>query len=156
MRSPGWLVGLAVLMVVFAGPSAAMANGKSLLCSKFPNFPFCSGDSPKSCCTDLESRVTALEDSLTEIQIVILQIEVDITALEDALACQSVQSCNDVCVDTDVDEANCGACGVTCGTGETCCGGGCIDTDTDLNNCGGCGITCVGDEICDAGLCIEF
>jgi hypothetical protein len=60
-----------------------------------------------------------------------------------------------VCVDTKVDSANCGGCGITCAAGTRCeqgqcsatcaglvCGGSCVESRFDPNNCGGCGVVC--------------
>jgi Stigma-specific protein, Stig1 len=77
--------------------------------------------------------------------------------------------CNDVCVDTQTDPANCGFCGNVCGAGEVCfagvcarehrcaplvnCNDVCVDLATDAANCGACGNVCAADEICFGGLC---
>jgi len=77
--------------------------------------------------------------------------------------------CSGVCVDPSTDEANCGACGAPCATGETCsagvcspddpcpgpaeqCGTACVDLQTDPNNCGSCGNVCSSGS-CAAGVC---
>ena len=85
--------------------------------------------------------------------------------------------CDDACVDLDADVANCGACGVRCGDGEscdggecrcgstrgsagpacgpteTCCTDACADLGFDEASCGGCGIGCGPGEFCNAGAC---
>ncbi|HEY1554565.1 MAG TPA: hypothetical protein VGF94_06990 [Kofleriaceae bacterium] len=75
--------------------------------------------------------------------------------------------CGDVCVDTNSDVENCGACGTTCeadqacsqgtcscaGTGGMLCSGTCVDTMTDTANCGGCGSACDSGAACTAGAC---
>ncbi len=73
-------------------------------------------------------------------------------------------TCTSRCVDTSVDSANCGGCGVTCGDAETCsngtccggtalgCRGACIDPLSDPDNCGACGIAC-SSGICRQGTC---
>jgi hypothetical protein len=77
--------------------------------------------------------------------------------------------CNDVCVDTQTDPANCGLCGNACGAGEVCfagvcarehrcgalvnCNDVCVDLAADAANCGACGNACAADEICFAGQC---
>lgn len=76
--------------------------------------------------------------------------------------------CSGTCVDTKNDNANCGACGTACKTGEVCsqgacgttCGGGttlcgssCADTKIDPNNCGGCNTKCSSGEVCADGKC---
>lgn len=85
--------------------------------------------------------------------------------------------CDGVCVNTDIDEDNCGACEMGCGATQECCGGSCnpvdvcagcaedcgagesccatecVDTQTDRFNCGGCGIACGAGSVCCAGTC---
>ena len=41
----------------------------------------------------------------------------------------------------------------TCGSGQTSCGGVCTDTATNFSNCGGCGRSCRSGETCMAGNC---
>lgn len=56
-----------------------------------------------------------------------------------ALSCAAGQSeCNNACVNLASDSANCGACGVTCGIGNTCSNGYCCPTGTRA-----CGDLCV-------------
>lgn len=43
---------------------------------------------------------------------------------------------------------------VTCAEGQMYCGDSCIDVTADKNNCGGCGITCTSDESCSSGECV--
>jgi hypothetical protein len=54
---------------------------------------------------------------------------------------KALSCCNNACVDTTNDGANCGACGTKC-NGTTCCKGVCSDEQTDPNNCGACGMKC--------------
>lgn len=76
--------------------------------------------------------------------------------------------CDDVCTSTNVDAANCGACGMACLAGEVCslgtcsatCGGGttqcgssCVDVSNDPAHCGACDKACVAGEVCSAGAC---
>jgi Stigma-specific protein, Stig1/Putative metal-binding motif len=48
---------------------------------------------------------------------------------------------------------NCGACGVVCRSGESCCGGTCAKTQNDTNNCGMCGMKCPAGNTCAGGNC---
>ncbi len=72
------------------------------------------------------------------------------------------------CARTASDENNCGACGVTCGSGKQCddgvcsdtcsigqtlCSGVCRDLATDLANCGTCGTACPSGQVCSGGVC---
>ncbi|MBW2548650.1 MAG: hypothetical protein JRE82_15780, partial [Deltaproteobacteria bacterium] len=84
--------------------------------------------------------------------------------------------CSGVCVETDTDAFNCGACGTVCLDGEACdggtcafscqtglinCDGTCVDPATDDTYCGAsddcqggnAGTTCANDEACDGGTC---
>jgi hypothetical protein len=76
--------------------------------------------------------------------------------------------CSGECVDLDVDEANCGDCGIECGPGAACqdgkclpecaagetdCSGVCVDLTNDANNCGQCDLQCPGGEICQDSIC---
>ena len=76
--------------------------------------------------------------------------------------------CAGVCIDTQHDPANCGACGtvctadqscnagkcsISCGGGDTLCGTTCSNTMTDPNNCGTCGTACTGGQVCSSGKC---
>jgi hypothetical protein len=78
--------------------------------------------------------------------------------------------CGNLCVDTQSDPSNCGACGTTCGANEICsagqcssiCGGGltkcgnaCVDTTSDLKNCGACGNACGVGATCQNGQCAQ-
>ena len=82
--------------------------------------------------------------------------------------------CGDVCVETENDDKNCGACGqecpmgtkcaagrcgcpptnIVCGMGQSCCGmNGCKSLDSDQNNCGVCGVFCGREGVCVGGEC---
>ncbi|MBS72386.1 MAG: hypothetical protein CMO20_05490, partial [Thermoplasmata archaeon] len=41
-----------------------------------------------------------------------------------------------------------------CPEGQTDCGGECVDTSSDDNNCGACGQTCGPGESCESGTCV--
>jgi hypothetical protein len=72
--------------------------------------------------------------------------------------------CDGLCVGTDFEPTDCGACGVTCDPGDVCsdgtcapacgpgltlCGGFCRDLTSDPNHCGSCG------NACESGICID-
>lgn len=71
-----------------------------------------------------------------------------------------------ICVDTDTNPDNCGACGNRCSGGAVCedgacqctdaksyCFGFCVDKTTDPSNCGTCGTNCAVGQVCTAGIC---
>ncbi|KAI9004337.1 hypothetical protein DFJ74DRAFT_713080 [Hyaloraphidium curvatum] len=77
-------------------------------------------------------------------------------------------ACFGSCVFTSTDRTNCGSCGVTCGSGQSCSGGSCrlacpagqtdcfgrcVATATDEQNCGSCGIVCGSGLTCSGGSC---
>ncbi len=80
----------------------------------------------------------------------------------------NLTACGSVCVDTNSDANNCGACGAACQTGATCvsgvctsicpagmtsCGNDCVDLQTEPNDCGACGNVCSSGQTCAAGAC---
>ena len=82
--------------------------------------------------------------------------------------CAPLLSCGSACVDSRFDPLNCGGCGMTCTSTQTCflgtcmqscvggtrpCGGACVDSGSDPSNCGGCGVTCTATELCVGGGC---
>ncbi len=58
---------------------------------------------------------------------------------------------------TPTEEEHCGACGVACGTAQTCCSGSCVDRSVDVDNCGACAVRCGGganaEAACFEGFC---
>jgi len=83
------------------------------------------------------------------------------SAPEAQSSCPDQQAlCNDICVDVQTDQTNCGRCGYdcsprictngrcqTCPMGQTSCNAQCTDTQADPANCGGCG------QLCATGAC---
>jgi hypothetical protein len=76
--------------------------------------------------------------------------------------------CDGDCVDTRVDDQNCGACHNSCTTdqrcqngacvvwcpaGQTNCSGICVNTHNDPANCNGCGMACPAGQLCSDGNC---
>ncbi len=77
-------------------------------------------------------------------------------------------SCNNVCVNPQIDFQNCGTCGSACGVGQVCAGAscqctgglsacttGCVNLASDGNNCGMCGTMCSGGLVCSQGMCAD-
>ncbi len=78
--------------------------------------------------------------------------------------------CDGGCVDLQYDPANCGGCGVACGSDEWCidgactaectgsrptqCGADCVDTATNAAHCGGCDMACGASGFCMGGECM--
>lgn len=105
-----------------------------------------------------ESQATALPTSLTPV----LQNTPLITCDRD------MTNCNGYCRYLKTDIGNCGACGISCPTGQTCsdgqctlnckegksnCGGSCVNLTADTKNCGACGISCPTGQVCNNGQC---
>ena len=76
-------------------------------------------------------------------------------------------SCNDECVNVQVDPAHCGGCDRACASRQLCidggclcpsplrtCGAACVDTGSDPANCGGCGNACLSGQRCQGGACV--
>ncbi len=79
----------------------------------------------------------------------------------EAVCPQGQLPCGGTCTAVLTDVQNCGACGVTCATGETCggghclcadgradCGGTCADLASDPGHCGACGTACAAGLYC--------
>ncbi len=84
--------------------------------------------------------------------------------------CGSQTACSNGCANLASDNANCGACGVTCGGSQKCeqgkcvspppcpsgqvlCNGACATLASDINNCGSCGKQCNADQACTQSVC---
>ncbi|KYF56396.1 hypothetical protein BE08_29770 [Sorangium cellulosum] len=74
--------------------------------------------------------------------------------------------CDPLCVNTNLDQLNCGACGNVCGGGSFCtagectcnaglayCDGRCVNLGNDEGNCGACGAACEEGQTCVTGIC---
>jgi hypothetical protein len=96
-----------------------------------------------------------------------------------ALGCldPEMTDCNNICVRTSEDEANCGSCGHACQLNQTCRGGTCADEcedpgtgfcrsaidghrycadlSTDPDHCGTCQHTCPSPMVCGNGECVS-
>lgn len=81
------------------------------------------------------------------------------------ICAEPLTTCNDQCVDRNVDPENCGVCDKICASGvclsgeclvcgpeESVCGQQCLNLSTDPDNCGGCGIPCIS-GLCSNGRC---
>jgi hypothetical protein len=87
-------------------------------------------------------------------------------------------ACNNICIRTDEDESNCGACGVACLLPNQTCRAGscytecgepdtgycrnfvdsaryCAELDSDMFNCGRCQHTCPSSQLCSRGECVS-
>ena len=64
-------------------------------------------------------------------------------------------NCNGKCTNINVDNTNCGSCGMTCFSPAVCCNGECVDLRYDDENCGTCGMTCFKPAWCCDGSCEE-
>lgn len=81
---------------------------------------------------------------------------------------QGLTWCHGHCSDLFVDIGDCGACGNTCPSGESCvngqcctrgqalCNGACSDLITDVKNCGNCGNVCPAGSICRNSKCLNM
>ncbi len=87
-----------------------------------------------------------------------------------AVSCNlPAEACNNQCIDTSSDAANCGGCGLMCPTGSQCGGGectcnpglsacsqGCVNKLSDGENCGACNNNCATQGMfCSAGACTD-
>jgi hypothetical protein len=81
---------------------------------------------------------------------------------------QGLTWCNGHCSDLSADIGDCGACGNTCPSGQSCvngqcckrgqalCSGFCSDLTTDVNNCGTCGNVCPAGSVCSNSKCLNM
>ncbi|TNE46499.1 MAG: hypothetical protein EP343_23110 [Deltaproteobacteria bacterium] len=84
----------------------------------------------------------------------IVPVERQCTSCE--IVCQPGESCcKDLkrCVDLQIDEQNCGACGRACASDQICCQGICIRNGH--SNCGKCGRSCNSNEFCCENACVS-
>lgn len=93
-----------------------------------------------------------------------LALALSLSGCKAEILCAAGQTlCGDRCVSTALDAANCGGCGVRCGSHEECDAGACggapgatscsgtwVDLVTDPAHCGGCGAPCAAGEVCRA------
>jgi hypothetical protein len=71
--------------------------------------------------------------------------------------CGAGQTCCDgTCVDLDTNASHCGTCSRSCGAGIACCGGACTNTTNDAMHCGACGRACAAGTACCGGACVEL
>jgi hypothetical protein len=57
--------------------------------------------------------------------------------------------------DLDSNNANCGACGVVCEMGMTCCGGRCVNTAANDDHCSVCNNRCSMGQTCCSSTCVD-
>jgi|GEM_PF-5215405 len=86
------------------------------------------------------------------------QATADCCAIEQAPNCVPYECCDQTCVDTRSDDANCGACGMECGNNQTCCDSKCVDTRVDEMHCGACGKSCTQGAAlsCCGSVCVDL
>jgi hypothetical protein len=120
-----------------------------------------------------------IDTSLPETTTPILVITTDITNITQSprasptptkvIVCPSDRRlCGANCTDIMTDAGNCGTCGVSCSTSQTCqqgicmagctygetsCFDGCYDLSYDTQNCGTCGNTCPVGLVCNRSIC---
>lgn len=71
------------------------------------------------------------------------------------LTCEAGSTfCEDGCVDLKSANAHCGACGVSCTAGQSCCDGVCVSLASETH-CGACGNVCEVDSRCCGGKCVS-
>ena len=64
--------------------------------------------------------------------------------------------CDGRCVNTQTSNLNCSICGRACDAGQTCCGGGCVNTLNNVMHCGSCSHPCGGLlPSCNKGVCAK-
>ena len=91
--------------------------------------------------------------------------------VDDELQCVDAQPSPEVCDGRGVDENcngmvdegfdlmtdrnHCGACGVVCGTGLSCCGGQCVNVTSNNAHCSRCGNACASGAACCSNSCVN-
>jgi hypothetical protein len=68
--------------------------------------------------------------------------------------CTSTNACVQGCSATSGEVFNPTTCQCECPTGTTLCNGNCVDLQSDPQNCGQCGNTCATDQSCEGGACL--
>jgi hypothetical protein len=137
---------ITVVAAAVAAPTQVQAQGFDI-CDILPFLPGCDDDDGECDCTeeieDLQGQIDALAGqtattnaALAEAQAAIVQLETDVDDLEeqiqnvvdngfDCADFENREECDGHCVNTNNNEANCGACGNECDANEECHDGAC-------------------------------
>lgn len=156
-----------------SGPCPSGQNLCSGKCADFltdnDNCGKCGWDCPKG---QICQSGTCLPPGLTPVS----TVTAGVTVMQEASCSSGEIVCNGSCVNIFTDKKNCGVCGRTCGSQETClnarcgpacpksgttlCDDTCVDMNTDVENCGSCGNICLSSppnsmgSSCSRGECI--
>jgi len=147
-------IGFVVMAMAIAGAAGACATGGSAT----DTHPSRDGSAPHTDSGTGNDGSTTPKDSGTT-------PKDSSTPIQDGSTC-NLTVCGSLCVDTTMDDSNCGQCGHACSGGSSCsnstcqcsggmtlCSGVCVDTMTDNSNCGSCGAPCTGGSTCTSGTC---